>query len=176
MAASADFSAAVAAGTLRETVRADATLHSSRVGGDVAVQAEFTGGHMLHVAIASCVLNDLYREAAPRGVQLDGVCVTASGGFDPATAESTGIQYVVEVVDTPTVESEITRLTGSGLIAEEEMNSTCCFATQNKAWVSGPGGERWEVYTVLADSQTFFSEDEEASACACSTDAETGCC
>lgn len=37
----------------------------------------------------------------------------------------------------------------------EEMGTTCCFATQDKVWVTGPGGERWEIYTVLADSQTF---------------------
>ncbi len=35
------------------------------------------------------------------------------------------------------------------------MGTTCCFATQDKVWVTGPGGERWEVYTVLADSATF---------------------
>jgi hypothetical protein len=26
---------------------------------------------------------------------------------------------------------------------------------QDKVWVTGPAGERWEVYTVLADSETF---------------------
>ncbi|OKH63671.1 hypothetical protein EB73_25720, partial [Mycobacterium sp. SWH-M3] len=31
----------------------------------------------------------------------------------------------------------------------------CCFATQDKVWVTGPAGEKWEVYTVLADSDTF---------------------
>ncbi|HEY1443131.1 MAG TPA: glyoxalase/bleomycin resistance/dioxygenase family protein, partial [Mycobacterium sp.] len=29
------------------------------------------------------------------------------------------------------------------------------FAAQDKVWVTAPGGERWEVYTVLADSDTF---------------------
>ena len=70
----------------------------------------------------------------------------------------------IEVQDTSAVEAEIGRLTESGLIAEEEMNTTCCFAIQDKAWVTAPGGERWEVYTVLADSTTFFAEDE-AAAC-----------
>ena len=61
----------------------------------------------------------------------------------------------VEVVDTATVHAEIARLSGAGLFTDEEMGSTCCFATQDKVWVTGPGGERWEVYTVLADSPTF---------------------
>jgi lactoylglutathione lyase len=61
----------------------------------------------------------------------------------------------VEVQDTATVHSEIARLSGQGLFTDEEMGTTCCFATQDKVWVTGPGGERWEVYTVLADSATF---------------------
>lgn len=61
----------------------------------------------------------------------------------------------VEVPDTETVHAEIARLTGEGLFTDEEMGTTCCFATQDKVWVTGPAGERWEVYTVLADSATF---------------------
>ena len=36
----------------------------------------------------------------------------------------------------------------------------CCFATQDKVWVTGPGGEKWEVYTVLADLDTFGAMPE----------------
>ncbi|MGK5111174.1 ArsI/CadI family heavy metal resistance metalloenzyme [Geodermatophilus sp. CPCC 205506] len=61
----------------------------------------------------------------------------------------------VEVESTAAVHAEIARLTGAGLIADEEMGTTCCYATQDKAWLTGPGGERWEVYTVLADSDTL---------------------
>ena len=61
----------------------------------------------------------------------------------------------VEVADSATVHAEIARLTGEGLFTDEEIGTTCCFATQDKVWVTGPGGERWEVYTVLADSDTF---------------------
>lgn len=52
---------------------------------------------------------------------------------------------------------EIARLTGEGLFTDEEIGTTCCFATQDKVWVTGPAGERWEVYTVLSDSDTFGS-------------------
>lgn len=52
---------------------------------------------------------------------------------------------------------EIARLTGEGLFTDEEIGTTCCFATQDKVWVTGPAGEKWEVYTVLADSDTFGS-------------------
>ena len=65
--------------------------------GGVTVDADFTGAHLLHLAAAGCVLNDLYREAQDRGIHLDGVRVTASGGFDPATWSSTGITYRAEL-------------------------------------------------------------------------------
>lgn len=61
----------------------------------------------------------------------------------------------VEVADSDTVHTEIARLADEGLFTEEEINTTCCFAAQDKVWVTGPHGERWEVYTVLADSDTF---------------------
>lgn len=63
----------------------------------------------------------------------------------------------VEVDSSDAVHSEIARLTEAGIFTEEEIGTTCCFATQDKVWVSGPGGERWEVYTVLGDSEYFAS-------------------
>jgi uncharacterized OsmC-like protein len=65
--------------------------------GGVTVEADFTGGHVLHLAVASCVRNDVYREAAALGIDVTGVRVTAAGGFDTATWRSTGIDYSVEV-------------------------------------------------------------------------------
>jgi uncharacterized OsmC-like protein len=61
------------------------------------VDADFTGGHLLHLAAAGCVLNDLYREAEALGIELKGARVTAAGGFDTAIWRSTGIDYSVEV-------------------------------------------------------------------------------
>ena len=31
-----------------------------------------------------------------------------------------------------------------------------------KVWVTGPAGEKWEVYTVLADSDTFGTNPQHA--------------
>jgi catechol 2,3-dioxygenase-like lactoylglutathione lyase family enzyme len=68
----------------------------------------------------------------------------------------------VEVADTGTVEAEQARLAQAGLAAVDERDTTCCYARQDKFWVSGaPGGERWEIYTVLADSPTFWGQDSE---------------
>lgn len=61
----------------------------------------------------------------------------------------------VEVESSDAVHSEIARLTNEGLVTDEELGTTCCFAQQDKVWVSGPAGQKWEVYTVLADSESF---------------------
>jgi lactoylglutathione lyase len=42
-------------------------------------------------------------------------------------------------------------LQAAGLATEIEESTTCCYAVQDKVWVSGPDATRWEVYTVLAD-------------------------
>ncbi len=92
-----DFSVAVGAGTLRGSVRADAAFPHRWTDEGVAAEVQFTGAHLLHVSVAACVLNDLYREAARLGVHLDGVRVTADGGFDTDTWRSTGIAYDVTI-------------------------------------------------------------------------------
>jgi catechol 2,3-dioxygenase-like lactoylglutathione lyase family enzyme len=78
----------------------------------------------------------------------------------------------VEVQSSEQVHTEIARLAGEGMFTEEEIGTTCCFATQDKVWVTGPGGERWEVYTVLADSETFFGSIPVEPV----VDARGGCC
>jgi catechol 2,3-dioxygenase-like lactoylglutathione lyase family enzyme len=79
----------------------------------------------------------------------------------------------VEVGSSEDVHSEIARLSGEGLFTAEEIGQTCCFATQDKVWVSGPAGERWEVYTVLADSETFGGVPTEGSTCCGTSVSET---
>jgi catechol 2,3-dioxygenase-like lactoylglutathione lyase family enzyme len=58
----------------------------------------------------------------------------------------------VEVASTEEVVAATRRYAAAGLPTEVEDGTTCCYALQDKVWVSGPGGERWEVYTVLADA------------------------
>jgi catechol 2,3-dioxygenase-like lactoylglutathione lyase family enzyme len=65
----------------------------------------------------------------------------------------------VEVADTDTVDTEQRRLAEAGLASVDERDATCCYARQDKFWVKGaPDGERWEIYTVLADSPTFWGQ------------------
>ncbi|MCW2655664.1 MAG: cadmium transporter [Mycobacterium sp.] len=96
----------------------------------------------------------------------------------------------VEVESSAKVHSEIERLTGEGLFTEEEIGTTCCFATQDKVWATGPAGEKWEIYTVLADSEKFSHSAQSAAGptggCSCTArdaagdaaeaNARTACC
>jgi putative redox protein len=57
-----------------------------------------TGGHLLHLAVAGCIFNDLYYVAADRGIRLTDVRVSATGGFEgEEQTTSTGITYQVSV-------------------------------------------------------------------------------
>lgn len=94
----------VAAGTLRS--EDGITMPHRWTDAGVSISAEFTGAHLLHLAAAGCVLNDIYREAAARSVQIDGVRVTADGNFEDETWQSNGIIYSVEV-DSPAPADEL---------------------------------------------------------------------
>lgn len=79
----------------------------------------------------------------------------------------------VEVASSEVVHAEIARLSEAGMFTEEEIGATCCFATQDKVWVTGPGNERWEVYTKLADAETFGASPQHADN---DVEGQQGCC
>jgi catechol 2,3-dioxygenase-like lactoylglutathione lyase family enzyme len=60
----------------------------------------------------------------------------------------------IEVGSTEDVDAAHTRLRDQGLATESEGRVDCCFALQDKVWVKGPDGQRWEVYTVLEDTSS----------------------
>lgn len=52
-----------------------------------------------------------------------------------------------------------------GLLTRDEMNTDCCYATQDKTWVHDPDGNEWEVFVVLKDNLPETAERLQASAC-----------
>jgi len=73
----------------------------------------------------------------------------------------------VEVPASSEVDATHRRLTGDGLATSEPGAETCCYAAQDKFWVEGAPDElRWEVYAVVADSETFFGEQASSTCCA----------
>lgn len=57
----------------------------------------FNGGQLLNLAVAGCVSNDLFREAARRGIRLDHVRVVADSDYAGSPSTSTVIEYEVEL-------------------------------------------------------------------------------
>ena len=91
------FEVAVAAGTMRSASSRAVRFPHRWTPEGVTVEADFTGAHLLHLAAVGCVLNDVYREAAALGIGVQGVRVSAAGGFDTGTWKSTGVSYSVDV-------------------------------------------------------------------------------
>ena len=56
-------------------------------------------------------------------------------------------------------------LKARGIVSEEEKREACCYALQEKFWLSDPDGNRWEVYTVLEDVEEV-SREAQAACCA----------
>lgn len=59
----------------------------------------------------------------------------------------------VQVASTDDVLAAKERLVEAGLAAFDEMDTTCCYARQDKIWVHDPDGTPWEVFATLADSE-----------------------
>ena len=61
----------------------------------------------------------------------------------------------VELENSNLVEQAIDQFSELGLVEKIEKNETCCYAVQDKVWLTSPDGAPWEYYTVLADASTF---------------------
>jgi catechol 2,3-dioxygenase-like lactoylglutathione lyase family enzyme len=67
----------------------------------------------------------------------------ATGALNHLGVERGSMDEVAEQAD---------RLEAAGLPLETEGDVVCCYARQSKHWVTGPDGQRWENYVVLADA------------------------
>jgi len=59
-----------------------------------------------------------------------------------------------------------TRWAEAGLVTRDEMQTDCCYATQDKTWVHDPDGNEWEAFVVLKDN---LPEAVNATACCAKT-------
>lgn len=72
----------------------------------------------------------------------------------------------LQVASTDDVLAVRARWAEAGLITRDEMQTSCCYAVQDKTWVSDPDGNEWEVFVVLEDN---LPESSEAGVSACCT-------
>lgn len=72
----------------------------------------------------------------------------------------------VEVPSSEEVAGHAARLREQGFALRNEDGVTCCFAVQDKVWVTAPDELPWEVYTVLADAPPVESPSPAPACCA----------
>lgn len=59
----------------------------------------------------------------------------------------------IQVDSTETVKQAIDRFKAAGLATFEEQDTDCCYALQDKVWLTDPNGNRWEIFVVkIADT------------------------
>jgi len=101
--------------------------------------------------------------------------------IEGAPGEPTRMDHLgVEVGTAGEVAAATARLAAEGLATATEEDTACCYAVQDKVWVTGPGDEPWEVYVVKGDADTL---DKATDSVCCSPDAgadgrtqRTTCC
>jgi catechol 2,3-dioxygenase-like lactoylglutathione lyase family enzyme len=72
----------------------------------------------------------------------------------------------IQVASTDHVLAIRQRWSDAGLVIRDEMQTTCCYAVQDKAWVVDPDGNHWEVFVVLKDNLPEASRAETSGCCA----------
>ena len=76
--------------------------------------------------------------------------------IEGAAGEPTRMDHLgVEVETTEEVTAASARLAAEGLATATEEDTACCYAVQDKVWVTGPGQEPWEVYVVKGDADVL---------------------
>ncbi|MBV9496640.1 MAG: VOC family protein [Acidobacteria bacterium] len=81
----------------------------------------------------------------------------------PNLAEAGALSHFgLQVGSTEDVLAMRARWIDAGLITRDEMQTDCCYATQDKTWVHDPDGNEWEAFVVLRDD---LPEAPRASSC-----------
>ena len=93
--------------------------------------------------------------------------------IEGAAGQETRLDHLgVEVESTDQVTAATGRLKDAGLATFEENDASCCYALQDKVWVTGPGKEPWEVYVVKADADRLGQGATPGGDACCSSQSE----
>ena len=76
----------------------------------------------------------------------------------------------IQVASTADVLALRQKWADAGLYTRDEMQTDCCYATQDKTWVRDPDGNEWEAFVVLVDNLPEKALEKAEACCA------PGCC
>ena len=97
------------------------------------------------------------------------VNLTLNADAERQTRPGPSAHFGVQVKSTETVARIAARLRAAGLSPRLEEAVSCCYAVQDKAWVTDPDGNAWEIFVVLdAEAPDYVRKKRNAG------DAETG--
>ena len=115
-----EISATVASspGAHRAVVRTNTTEHEIVVAVKPSGGSATNGGEFLMLALATCYCNDLYREAARLGLQLDAVKVEASADFDGIGLAASRVSYSATVTSPASADAIARLLRETDAVAE----------------------------------------------------------
>ena len=83
----------------------------------------------------------------------------------------------IQVQDTSDVLAMRKKWEEAGLLTRDEMQTSCCYALQDKTWVRDPDGNEWEVFVVLEDNLAETTPCECGTKLADTTEAQpVACC
>lgn len=71
----------------------------------------------------------------------------------------------IEVKAERDVDLQSERLKKLGLEVMTEERTTCCYAVQDKVWVTDPDGNSWETFVVLEDAEEKYGDARFAACC-----------
>ena len=64
--------------------------------------------------------------------------------------------YGIQLKSSGAVEAAAARLESQGIAVKREGGTTCCYAVQDKFWVTDPDGNHWEFFVVLDCLSVYF--------------------
>jgi len=82
--------------------------------------------------------------------------------------------FGIELKSHDAVGAALARVKGLGLAVREQRDIACCYARQDKFWVTDPDGAEWEFFVVIGEADVYHESEPEAACCA--EPAGQGCC
>lgn len=93
------------------------------------------------------------------------VNLTLNAGRSETVRSSAASHFGIQVKSTDAVLRMAERLHAAGLEAKMEEAITCCYAVQDKAWVTDPDGNAWEIFVVLDAAASAYKQDGSSTCC-----------
>jgi len=82
----------------------------------------------------------------------------------------------VRVESSAAIQEAKQRLAAAGYKTLDEMNTTCCYAEQDKIWATDPNGYSWEVYVFKGDAEVMACAPGDCASGAVKAEDQVACC